>query len=185
MENHHVCPWRAGPILNVALRKLFNNPVRITGPYLSDGMTAMDIGCGMGFFTLPMSTIVGEQGSVIAVDVQPEMLDGLKKNAQKAGRVNITAHLCDFDSLGIEQWTGAVDFVLVFWMLHEVPDAERLIKEVHTALMPNGKLLFVEPVAHVGSEKFQQSQDMIGRVGFTVLDNPKIPISRAAVFQKK
>ena len=185
MEYSHICPWRAGPILNVALRKMFNNPVSITKPYLSEGMTVMDIGCGMGFFTIPMADIVGEHGNVIAVDVQDEMLEGLKRNAQKAGSINITAHLCDFGSLHIEQWRGTVDFALLFWMLHEVPDAERLIREVHTALAPNGRLLFVEPIAHVGMKKFRQSVDMIKHIGFTELENPKIPISRAAAYQKK
>ena len=185
LEHNHVCPWRAGPLLTVALRKLVTNPGRIAGPYLSAGMTAMDIGCGMGFFTLPMASMVGEHGKVIAVDVQQEMIDGLKKNIIKAGSQNIIPHVCDFHSLHVDQWKGTVDFALIFWMLHEVPDAERMILEIYSVLAPNGKLLFAEPIAHVGNKKFRQSLSMLNQIGFTTIDTPKIPISRAAVLQKK
>ena len=183
MENNHfVCPWRAGPILTSSIRKLAHNPERILSPYVSEGMTAMDIGCGMGFFTLPMSGMVGKNGRVIAVDLQPEMLEGLKKNAVKAGTDNITAHHCAQNSLRIEQWKGTVDFVSVFYMLHEVPDPERLISELRTVMSTKGKLLFVEPVVHVSAAKFQNSLRMITARGFSAVETPKITFSRAVLF---
>jgi ubiquinone/menaquinone biosynthesis C-methylase UbiE len=185
MDKNYVCPWRCGSALATPLRKCINNPHKILKPYLSDGMTAMDIGSGLGFFTIPMSHMAGSQGKVIAVDLQPEMLTGLGKKAISAGCKNITTHLCAFDSLKIGQWNGTVDFALIFWMLHEVPDAERLIKEIHSALSPDGKLLFAEPVVHVGRDKFIQSLNMITRHGFTLIDRPRAGLSRAAVLQKR
>jgi len=184
MERQDICSWKAGPLLTIGFRKLFNDPRRITEPYLSDGMTAMDVGCGMGFFTIPKSEIVGSGGKIIAVDLQPEMLDGMRKNAQKAGSGNITAHLCAKDSLSVEQWNGTVDFAIVFWMLHEVPDAQRLIHEIHAVLAPNGRLLFSEPIMHVSKGNYLRSLDMITQMGFTTIAAPKIPISRTTVFQK-
>ena len=89
MSSTGICSWRGGPLLTASARKLIQNPKRIVGSYLSDGMSAVDIGCGMGFFTLPMADIVGTQGKVIAVDLQPEMLAGLKERASKAGCRNI------------------------------------------------------------------------------------------------
>ena len=184
MKKYHVCPWQHGSLLTISARKLLTNPRRITEPYISAGMTIMDIGCGMGFFTIPMSDIVGKQGKVIAVDLQPEMLEGMKKNAQKVGNRNITAHVCSIQSLNVELWNGMIDFALMFWMLHEVPDAERLIREIYDVLTPTGILLFAEPVVHVGREKYKKSLDMIKQSGFTVIASPKIPICRAAVLQK-
>lgn len=153
-------------------------------PYLSEGMSAADIGCGMGFFTVPMSKIVGEHGKVIAIDIQQKMLDGLKQKALKNDCANITPHVCDTSSLHAEQWKLSLDFVLLFWMLHEVPDAERLIREIHEMLVPGGRLLFVEPVVHVGKSGFQKSMSLFEECGFTLIDNPKISTSRAAAFQK-
>jgi ubiquinone/menaquinone biosynthesis C-methylase UbiE len=145
----------------------------------------MDIGCGMGFFTIPMSVMAGESGKVVAVDLQPEMLAGLQRNAQLAGCGNITLHRCGYDSLNIGQWDESVDFALIFMMLHEVPDADRLIRELHSALTPGGKLLFSEPIGHVGKKAFQQSLSMIIQSGFGLLSSPKIPLCRSAVLQKE
>ena len=184
MSKDHICPWQGGPLLAASLRKLAHNPRRIVGPYLSEGMTAMDIGCGMGFFTIPMSGITGKNGKIIAVDLQPEMLAGLQKNAQKAGVDNITLHQCGYDTLNIKQWDESVGFVLIMMMLHEVPDADRLIREVHDALAPGGKLLFSEPIGHVNKEKFQHSVSMIQQTGLSMVASPKIHLCRSAVFQK-
>jgi ubiquinone/menaquinone biosynthesis C-methylase UbiE len=184
MNQNQICHWRIGPILMSGFRKLLHNPRLIVGQYLAEGMTAMDIGCGMGYFTIPMSAIVGTQGKVIAVDLQAEMLAGLSANAEKSKCANITAHQCSYDSLNIMQWDEAIDFVLIFMMLHEVPDADRLIREVYSVLKPGGKLLFAEPIGHVSHHKFQESTSMICKTGFHLLDSPKISLCRAAVFQK-
>ena len=185
MPKRDLCPREMGPVLTSPMRKIIHNPVRITKPYLANGMTAMDIGCAMGFFTLPMSALVGETGKVIAVDLQQGMIDGLKMRAEKAGCNNITTHVCDISSLNARQWDGTVDFALLFFMLHEVPDADRMIKELRLALKPGGILLFVEPKPHVGKEKFLKSRKMIEQCGFVVIDEPKIRISLAAAFRKE
>lgn len=179
-----VCPWWASSILTASIRKPFHNPLRILSPYVADGMTVMDVGCGVGYFSIPMSRLVGKQGKVIAVDLQPEMLEGLKKSAVKVGTTNIIPRQCAQESLLVEQWNGTVDFVLVFYMLHEVPDPERLIKELHEALTPGGKVLFAEPIMHVGSSAFQSSSKMIAASGFIVAGEPKIPLSRVRLFQR-
>jgi 2-polyprenyl-3-methyl-5-hydroxy-6-metoxy-1,4-benzoquinol methylase len=70
-------------------------------------------------------------------------------------------------------------------MLHEVPDPDRLIREVYGALTPGGKLLFSEPIGHVNNEKFQSSVNMIQKIGFSIVATPKVRICRSTVFQKK
>ena len=184
MKHPDICPWRLGPLLASPARKALIDPIRTVGPYLSAGMRAMDVGAGMGFFTIPMSALVGDGGGVIAVDLQSEMIAGLEKRAGKAGRANITTHVCEPTSLNVGEWDGAVDFALLFWVLHEVPDAERTIGEIHRALAPNGKLLFAEPIL-VSRERFRRSVDLIERTGFALIDRPRIRISRAAVFVKE
>ena len=66
----HVCPWWAGYFIDNPLRRLLHSPEAILGRHLRTGMTAMDLGCGMGLFSIAMARMVGDQGCVIAVDIQ-------------------------------------------------------------------------------------------------------------------
>ncbi|MCL2781414.1 MAG: class I SAM-dependent methyltransferase [Actinomycetia bacterium] len=178
----HVCPWQRGPLLMLSARKLVQNPRRILRPHVAAGMTALDVGCGMGYFTIPMAELVGDRGQVVAVDLQPQMLAGLAETARRAHRANITPQQADRDSLNIDRWSGAVDFALLFMVLHEVPDPGRLVRQVRQALAPAGRLLFAEPIGHVGPAAFRRSRSMIEEVGFRAISSPRIAVCRAAVF---
>lgn len=186
MNRNTVCPWQAGHTLNIAPRRLLHNPQRMLGKYISQSMTVIDVGCGMGYFTIPMAQMVGEYGEVVAVDLQPEMLAGMLDNADncRVGKI-VTPVKCNKDSLGIENWEGKIDFALVFMMLHEVPDQQRVIRELYTALSQDGILLFAEPIIHVKQAEFMRSLQTIKREGFDVLDTPSIPICRAVVLRKR
>jgi ubiquinone/menaquinone biosynthesis C-methylase UbiE len=81
----HVCPWWAGYFINNRLRHMLRNPEAILDRYVRPGMTVMDLGCGMGLFSIAMARKVGGQGCVIAVDIQPRMLDVLQRHAEKSG----------------------------------------------------------------------------------------------------
>ncbi len=90
-----VCPWGVGYFIDNPVRRLFHDPCKILGNYLNPGMTVMDIGCGMGFFSIAMAKMVGEKGRIIAVDPQPQMLDVLRKRARTAGVAErIQTHQC-------------------------------------------------------------------------------------------
>lgn len=171
-------------MLTVAGRKLLNNPQRILGPHLRAGMTALDVGCGVGYFTIPMARLVGETGQVVAVDAQPQMVDATKAKADQEGLSNIDVRQVGFESLDIERWAGAVDFGLIFFMLHEVEDPDRLVGQVFDALKPGGVVLFAEPVVHVDASRFAASINRFVRAGFSVAGRPRIPISRAALLKK-
>ena len=185
MKNqHHICPWQHGPSLSMRLRLLVHNPRRMFCQYIKNGMTVIDVGCGMGFFTIPISGMVGSDGRVIAVDLQPEMLEGLKKRSVKKECFNIVLHQCKVDTLSLEEWTGKVDFALVFWMLHEVQDSRRLMSDIFSVLSDNGKLLFAEPKGHVSAEEFKGSLDLIKKAGFSIVETPKVAFSRAILLKK-
>jgi 2-polyprenyl-3-methyl-5-hydroxy-6-metoxy-1,4-benzoquinol methylase len=57
----HVCPWWGGYFIDNPLRRLLHNPEKIVGPYVQPGMTVMDVGCGMGIFSI---AITGGDGPV-------------------------------------------------------------------------------------------------------------------------
>jgi ubiquinone/menaquinone biosynthesis C-methylase UbiE len=178
----HVCPWWGGYFIDNRLRRLLHNPEELVGPYVKPGMTVMDVGCGMGLFSLAMAKMVGDSGNVIAVDLQQKMLDVLQERAENAGLANrIRTHRCEPDRLGIE---GPVDFALAFAMVHEVPDAGRLLTEIHSCLKPSGRFFVGEPRIHVPGRAFAAMVSTAGDVGLKVLEEPRVVWCRAVVFGK-
>jgi len=151
----HVCPWWVGYLLANPIRKWLQNPDKVLGPFLRDGMTVLDIGPGMGFFTLPAARMVGAKGRVIAVDIQEKMLQSLRRRAEKADLADrIEARLCSPDDLRV---TEPIDICLAFNLVHEVPDAGALFSQIRAVLKPSGKILLTEPKFHVSEAEFQET----------------------------
>lgn len=181
MKNQ-VCPWWLVYSFDNPFRRLFHDPEKICTPYLKEGMTAVDLGCGMGYFSVGMAKIVGIHGKIIAVDIQQKMLEGLLKRAQKAGVISVISPLlCDATQIGVKE---KVDFALAFWMVHETPDQSVFFRQVHTILKGAGKLLVAEPKIHVSRAEFRDTVAIAEEVGFRLVEEPKISFSYAVVFEK-
>ncbi len=181
--NDRICPWWLGLTIDNPLRRLINDPDTILPPYVKSGMSTADIGCGRGMFSLAMAKIVGDSGCVYSVDLQQEMLSALRRRAEKAGlsgRIRLIH--ADPDNTGVP---GPVDFVLAFWMVHEVKDKRKFFEQIAAVLKPGGRFLIVEPKMHVSSRQFEDTLELAQNAGYAVLDRPSIRISRAAVLQKK
>jgi ubiquinone/menaquinone biosynthesis C-methylase UbiE len=178
----HICPWWRVYTFDNPIRRLVHDPAAIFGPYVSAGMTAVDVGCGGGFTTLGLARLVGASGRVIAVDVQEKMLAMVRRRARRAGLSGrITTHQCTFESLGIED---EADFADVFWMAHEVQDRERFFGELHALLRPGGRLLVTEPVRHVSREGFDEEVAQARDAGFRRTAEPQVRFSRAALLER-
>ncbi len=176
----HVCPAEHAGWLTNPVRRLFNNPQRILGGLINEGDVAIDFGCGPGYFTLPLAEMVGRTGSVIAVDVQQEMLDRLRARAERAGLLpRILLHLSDSDGLGV---LGPADFAIAFWMLHEVPDKPAFLRQVRDSLKDAGRFLLVEPKGHVSKAGFADAVNLVLGTGFATVSRPRVGLSRAALF---
>lgn len=153
-----VCPWWVGYFLMNPLRRLFQDPEKILGPFVTKGMTVVDVGSGMGFFTVPMAGMVGEEGTVLAVDVQERMIHSLQRRAEKAGMAHrIAARTCPETSLNLPEFGGKVDFVLAFAVVHEVPDAGALFAEIWMLLKPGGRCLVAEPKGHTSAREVEEA----------------------------
>ncbi len=180
VENNHICPWWLTFMFDNPARKLIQSPEKLMGDLLHTGDTALDIGCGMGYFTIGMAKLVGENGRVTAVDLQKEMLAGVEKRAQRHGLADrVTLQRATPTSLGLSE---PVDFVLTFWMVHEVPNKENFLHEIKALLKPGGHYLFVEPKVHVGAKAFQATVDLAEQIGFVPVETRKVAISRAMLF---
>lgn len=181
----HVCPVWAGYFMANRLRRLLQDPYRILSPYVKAGMAALDIGPGMGFFSLPMAEMVGPQGKVVCVDVQPGMLEVLRRRAAKAGLAQrIETHVSSKESIGLQGCAGRFDFALAFAMVHEVPDPAHLLGEVYQLLKIGAVLLLVEPVGHVTAPAFERTVALALEAGFADTGRPRIRLSHAAVLAR-
>jgi ubiquinone/menaquinone biosynthesis C-methylase UbiE len=180
----YVCEAKYAGWLTTPVRRLITDPRRMLRGLAGPGDVVMDAGCGPGYFTLPLAEAVGDAGSVLAVDLQPAMLDQVRVRAQKAGLLRrIRLHQCGPDSLGIED-AGPLDFALAFWMIHEVPDRAGMLAEVYGALRPGGRLLAVEPKGHVGPADWAGTLDAALAAGFVVVARPRAALSRAALLER-
>jgi len=184
-SSHRVCPLWIGYILASPVRKLMYNPRTILAPYVKEGMTVLDFGSAMGFFSIPLAQIVGPAGKVICVDMQEKMLARLKKRAQKAGvSAQIETRLCAQDSLGLEPLAGIIDFALLFAVAHEVPAREALFAGLASALKARANLLVAEPKGHVSGEDFARTLSVAKEHGFVETGAPHISRSYAALFKR-
>ena len=178
-----VCPWWLCFTFDNPLRRLLHNPEIVLSPYVQPGNNVIDVGAGMGYFSIPLAKLVGLSGHVTAVDVQTQMLSVLAKRAKRSGvAARISTYLATPEYLGNH---AAADFILAFWMVHEVPDQEQLLRQIHALLKPNGLFLFVEPIVHVPGHHFLHTLQTAKSVGFAITEYPHIRISHSALLLRK
>lgn len=183
---HQVCPWWLGYVLASPLRRLSQKPEVIVEPYVQDGMTVLEPGPGMGFFTPELAKRVGPKGRVVAVDVQSKMIAGLKRRLSKTGlSERVDARVSSERSLGLDDVRGKVDFTLAMAVVHEMPSDRWFFGQVAEATKPGGTLLLAEPSGHVSESKFQAELEAAAAAGFEVVQRPVIRRSQAALLRKK
>ena len=180
-NNNRVCPVERAGSLDNSIRRWLQDPQKILRPYIEEGMTVLDIGCGPGFFTIDMARLVGESGQVIAVDLQEGMLQKLRAKIQGAelGK-RIRLHKSEKDRIGLSE---KVDFALSFYVVHEFPKQDEFFKELILLLKPQGLVLVVEPPLHVSKSAFEETIQMARAAGFAPLEGPKIFLSKSMLLR--
>ena len=181
-RNKRVCPVEIAGHLDNRIRRWVQNPEKILKPYIEEGMIVLDVGCGPGFFSSDMAKMVGKSGRVIAADLQEGMLQRLRKRIQGTElEKRITLHKSAENRIGISEH---VDFILLFYMVHEVPDVEGLFSEIETILKPKGLVFVVEPPFHVSKKAFENTIKKANDAGLSVVERPHILFSKAVVLRK-
>ena len=183
-DQHEIFSVSRAGHLDGRLRHLLYQPDRFVSQYVGTGDTVLDIGCGPGFFTRPIARKVGDTGLVIAVDVQEGMLDMLRERAGKEGLLSrIRLHKAEPDSLGLAG-PEQISVAFAYYVVHEVPDPIRLMKEVYTLLVPRGKFLIVEPKFEVSGPEFEKIIAVAVTAGFRRVGSPHVFLSRAVLLRK-
>ena len=126
--------------------------------------------------------MVGRSGKVIAADLQQGMLEILGKKLQGSGlEERVQLHKCGKDRLGVKE---RVDFVLAFYMVHEVPDQSKFLEEVRSILRPGGKMFLVEPKFHVSKKGFELTLKNARNAGFRPIGTKRVLFSRAVLLER-
>ena len=179
LVDDHVCPWWLAYTFDNPIRRILHPPEKVLGGLVHQGCTALDIGCGMGHFTIGMARMVGDHGRVIAVDIQGQMLERVKRRARHQGLTErLILHKGDVEGLEMK---GQVDFALAFWMVHEVPDQPAFFRAVKDLLKPDGRFLVAEPKIHTSEADMDRSLKIASQAGLAVCANPGISLSRTAL----
>lgn len=180
-----VCPVWVGYLLASPVRRLYQNPEKILSSYVDEGMKVLDIGCAMGFFSLPLASMVGVSGKVVCVDLQEKMVRSLEKRAQKAGLIErIETRLCRHNTLDLEDIKEEIDFAFASAVVHEIPDVPHFFSEIYVTLKPTGRFLVLEPKGHVSEKDFKVTVSVAEKSGFTVVDRPQIGRGRVVLLKK-
>ena len=178
----HVCPWWLAYTFDHRLRLWVHNPEKLFGKYVKPDMTVVDLGCGLGFNTMGLAGLVGNAGKVVALDIQQKMLDVVMKRAKKRGVANrIETCLARGNDLNLHV---KAQFILAFYMVHEVPDPDRFMAQVADNLSEHGRFMMVEPPFHVSNRDFTSSIARAESLGLVLEDRYKILFGRTAVLRK-
>jgi ubiquinone/menaquinone biosynthesis C-methylase UbiE len=176
------CPWWICWSFDNPLRRLIHNPRRMMQDLVEPGNTALDLGCGEGYFTMDIARLAGSTGRVYAVDLQEHMLRVVRRRAVRAGVSDQIETI--LGSPAKLELPAPVDFVLAFWMLHEVPDKERLLTDLFAAMKPGGRFLLVEPKWHVSRESFDYSLQLAEQAGLVRVEDRSVALSMATLLTK-
>ena len=126
--------------------------------------------------------MVGKSGRVIACDLQEGMLKKVKEKIKGTEfEERIKLHKCGESKIGV---SDHVDFVLLFYLVHEVPNKKRLFNEIGTIIKPNGQVLIVEPPFHVSKSAFEETLKKAREVGFIDTEGPNILFHKTVILKK-
>lgn len=178
----HICPVERAGSLDNKFRKWIQNPQKILDPFIVEGMTVLDIGCGPGFFSISMAKMVGKSGRAIASDLQEGMLQKVSdKVIGTELEQRIKLHKCEANKIGVSE---PVDFILLFYMVHEVTKKNELFAEIATILKPDGRVLMVEPSFHVSKSAFEKTIKIARDAGFTDDRGPSMLFGKTVILKK-
>ncbi|MCM1566423.1 MAG: class I SAM-dependent methyltransferase [Dehalobacter sp.] len=126
--------------INDPERRKWQDPEKIlTDIGLKRGMTFVDVGCGDGYFSIPAARMVGQEGKVIAIDIDKGSIMRLQQKAAEEGFGNLSAeaHAAE-ETIACE---GCADFVFFGIDLHDFADPAQVIRNAGQMLRPSGLLV--------------------------------------------
>lgn len=184
---HEVFDPKNAAHLDTRLRQFIYRPDRLAEHCMKPGDRILDFGCGPGFFTRAFAQRVGEKGRVFSADLQEEMLEILRGKMEAEGLLaRVTTHRCKPDTIGLPaELNGTFNTATAIFVVHEVPDPERLFREIFALLKPGGTFFYSEPPIIVSGREFKEHLAEAEAAGFRVVERWWYFVNRAAVMRKE
>lgn len=142
---------------------------------LSAGMKVIDIGCGTGLITAALTRIVGARGHVIGVELSGAMLQRAQRRLGTTHNVSLVR--ADAGRLPFAR-RGHFDAVVLYYVMHEIPNRQAFLAQVGDLLKNGGRLLVVEPWIEVGPAMLKQEIEQVARSGFALIDRARTSKAR-------
>lgn len=173
------------------MANLIDNPWRrrLQPPYetavrhgLEPGMMVLEVGPGSGTYTVGAARRVGAQGRIVAVDIEPKMIERVRRKAEEEGVHNIEARVADVYDLPFEDDT--FDAVYLIAVIGEIPEPDRAMTEFYRVLAPTGRLAFSEILVDPDYPLARTLVDKASRAGFQLKRRRGNLIYYTLVFEK-
>ena len=181
-ERTRVCPVELANSLDNKIRRWLQDPQKILSSYIKEGMKVLDVGCGPGFFSIELAKMVGKDGKVFSVDMQEGMLQIIRNKINGTSLEGIIKLIkCEQGEIIVPE---KVDFILAFYMVHEVPDKDKFFRTMKNILDEKGAFLIVEPkFFHVTKKEFDVTIGKAEAAGFKAAQGPKLAFSFSALLK--
>ena len=152
---------------------------RLIGAGLEKGQVVLEYGCGIGSYTIPAAQIVGDEGSVYALDIHPLAIASVSKRSTREKLTNIKTILSDRDT-GLPD--ESVDVILLYDTFHLVQDKQSLLEELHLILKPGGFLSADH--MHTARDDFLESMQAGNLFSFETQSGKSLPL-KVFTFRKR
>jgi ubiquinone/menaquinone biosynthesis C-methylase UbiE len=136
-------PGFMADLIDNPLRRRFQPPYETAVRHgLEPGMAVLEIGPGNGTYTVGAAQRIGPSGTLVTIDIEPRMIERIRRKAAAEGMANVTARVADVYDLPFDD--GTFDVVYMITVIGEIPEPVRAMREFHRVLSPSGTLVFSE-----------------------------------------
>lgn len=139
MSQQNSMNFKMMSFIHETLYGLFRDPYKaLEAAGLESGQKVLEVGCGPGFFTVPAARVVGEEGSIMALDVNPLAVKHVRQKVEEQGLTNVEVLLANVTQADLPP--QSVDLIFLFGLARPIGDVEAIFGAAHRLLKPGGIL---------------------------------------------